>query len=386
MKRIRDESLADAITPAERSWRQVTRSVSVRIGERVAGLDLKGLRVACFQHVLHDSALVMLPLVRAGAEVRVAAVNPESTDDAAAAYLARGGAEVWAWSGMSEEERRAGLEWLVSEPADALSDMGGELILAATERGLAPRGALEATTSGLHRLADVQLSFPVFNWNDAALKDRLHNRHHVGLDVWPAFSTITGLAPHGRTVLVVGFGPVGRGVALRARDLGAIVSVAELDPVRALEAQHHGCRDVTITEGLAESSIVVTATGREGVVGPAQLGAVRDGAILFNVGHSNREIDVQWLDEMPHEPVRRHIDRYEVEGKHLFLLNRGSLLNLAPGIGTLIEELFDPFSAMMVRGLEWILTGGADGAEPGLQPYPLQLEHEIADLVRAARG
>jgi len=355
MNRIKDESLADSVTPGERSWWRVTRPVSSELGERAAGLDLKGLRVACFQHVLHDSALVMLPLVRAGAQVRVAAVNPESTDDAAAAYLARGGVEVWAWSGMSEAERQAGLEWVASEPADALSDMGGELIVATTEQGFAPRGALEATTSGLHRLADVEVPFPVFNWNDAALKDRLHNRHHVGLDVWPAFSKITGLAPHGRPILVVGFGPVGRGVALRARGLGAIVSVAELDPIRALEAQHHGCRDIALEEGLAAASIVVTATGMEGVLGPAQLGLVRDGAILFNVGHSNREIDVEWLEGMPHEPVRRHIDRYQVEDKRLFLLNRGSLVNLAPGIGTVILELFDPFSAMMLRGLEWNL-------------------------------
>lgn len=385
MNRIKDESLADSVTPGERSWWRVTRPVSSELGERAAGLDLKGLRVACFQHVLHDSALVMLPLVRAGAQVRVAAVNPESTDDAAAAYLARGGVEVWAWSGMSEAERQAGLEWVASEPADALSDMGGELIVATTEQGFAPRGALEATTSGLHRLADVEVPFPVFNWNDAALKDRLHNRHHVGLDVWPAFSKITGLAPHGRPILVVGFGPVGRGVALRARGLGAIVSVAELDPIRALEAQHHGCRDIALEEGLAAASIVVTATGMEGVLGPAQLGLVRDGAILFNVGHSNREIDVEWLEGMPHEPVRRHIDRYQVEDKRLFLLNRGSLVNLAPGIGTVILELFDPFSAMMLRGLEWILTGGADAAPLGLQPYPLQLEREIADLARASR-
>ncbi len=386
MIRIKDQSLAGAVTAGEESWWRVTLPVSSRVGDLVGSLDLHGLRVACFQHVLLNTAVIVLPLVRAGARVSVAAVNPDSTDDVAAAYLARHGVEVWAWSGMTEADRQAGLEWLVSEPADALSDMGGELIATTTERGLAPRGALEATTSGLHRLLDVDVPFPVFNWNNAALKDRLHNRHHVGLDVWPAFSYITGLAPHGRSVLVIGFGPVGKGVALRARDLGAIVSVAEVDPVRALEAQHHGCRDVSLEEGLDSSSVVVTATGREGVLGPNQLATVRDGAILFNVGHSNREIDVEWLGGLPHEPVRRHIDRYELEGKHTFLLNRGSLLNLAPGLGTVIQELFDPFSAIMLRGLNWILTGGAETAERGLQPYPPHLEREIADLARTGRA
>ena len=121
---------------------------------------------------------------------------------------------------------------------------GGELIATTAAAGHRVDGALEATTSGLHRLDGVDLTFPVLNWNDALLKDRIHNRHHVGMDVWPMFSALTGLGIHGRSILVLGFGPVGRGVALRALALGAIVSVVEPDPVRAFEAQQHGCRVV----------------------------------------------------------------------------------------------------------------------------------------------
>lgn len=384
--RIRDAALADGVTEAEQAWWRTTQAVSTAVGDRVAGLDLRGLRVACFQHVLRDFALVALPLLRAGARVRVAAVNPDSTDDAAAAFLAREGVEVWAWSRMTHAERREGLDWLLAAPADAISDMGGEAIAAAAERGLAPRGALEATTSGIHRLRDLPLPFPVFDWNGIALKDRIHNRHHVGLETWPAFSDITGLAVHGRSVLVVGFGPVGRGVALHARTLGGIVSVAEVDPVRALEAQQHGCRDVTLADGLADASIVVTATGREGVLGADELRRLRPGAIVLNVGHSDREIDVDWLDRHPHGPVRRYVERYSIDGKDVYLLNRGSLVNLAPGAGIGTEELFDPFSALILRGLAWILEGGADGRPVGLQPYPADLEREIAELARAARA
>ncbi len=386
MSRIRDLGLASEVTPAERSWWRTTLPVSTTIGRRVETLDLRGMRVACFHHVLTDHALIVLPLVRAGAQVRIAAVNPDSTNDTAAALLVSEGVEVWAWSGMSEADRDHGLRWLLSEPADAISDMGGEAIEAAVAGGMKPRGALEATMSGLHRLRGIELSFPVFNWNDAALKDRIHNRHHVGLQTWPAFSDITGLAVHGRSVLVVGFGPVGRGVALRARALGAIVWVAEVDPVRAVEAQHHGCRDVGLDEGLATSAIIVTATGHERVLGPDQLRMVRSGAILFNVGHSNREVDVDWLDEHPHEPVRRHVEHYSVDGRDLFLLNRGSLLNLAPGAGIWTQELFDPFAAMILRGLSWILEGGAAAYPPGLQLYPAELEGEIAELARATRS
>ena len=265
--------------------------------------------------------------------------------------------------------------------------MGGELILANSRRGDAlPRAALEATTSGIHLLAGVDVPFPVFDWNGIPLKDRIHNRHHVGIQAWPAISDITGLAPYGRTVLVVGFGPVGRGVAIHARTLGAIVSVAEVDPVKCLEALHHGLRVVPLDEGLRTCSIIVTATGREGVIGPDQLRGTRSGAILANVGHSNREIDVDWLERHPKQAVRRHIDRYTIGDSDLYLLNRGSLVNLAAGAGLEVDELFDPFAAIILLGLTWILEGGADGSQPGLQPYPASLEREIAELSLAARS
>jgi adenosylhomocysteinase len=286
---------------------------------------------------------------------------------------------------MDDTEYWDGLAWVAAEPADVISDMGGELLAATVSAGYAPLGGLEATTSGLHRLADVALTFPVFNWNNAELKDRVHNRHHVGLEMWPMFSAITGLAVHGRPVLVVGFGPVGRGVAIQARSRGAVVSVADLDPVRRNEAQQYGCRVVTLEEGLVDAGIVVTATGVDGVIGPDQLGGVRDGVILCNVGHTNREIDLPWLDGHPHRQVRRYIERYEVDGKSLFLLNRGSLLNLAAGVMPATDELFDPFSAMILHGIMWILEGGAAQYDPGLHPYPKHLEHQIASAVLDAR-
>lgn len=385
MHKVKDISLGARVDDAEESWWRILMPVSTHLGEQLSGIDLGGLTAACRQHIRMNTVPTVLPLVQAGARVRIAAVNPDSTDDVAAALLAARGAEVWAWSRMTDREVREGLDWLLSEPADAVSDMGGELIAELAVGDGRPAGALEGTMSGLHRLADLDIPFPVFNWNSVPLKDRLHNRHHVGLTAWPAFSAITGLALHGRSVLVIGFGPVGRGVALHARALGAVVSVAEVDPVRALEAQHHGCRDVALEEGLASCSIVVTATGREAVLGPEQLGLLRAGAILVNVGHSNREIDVMWLDRQSHQSVRQSIDRYTIDDRDVFLINQGSLVNLAPNTGVAIDEFFDPFAAIMLQGLAWILRGGAEQAEPGLQPYPIHLGKEVAELARSSR-
>ncbi len=385
MYKVKDISLGARVDDAEESWWRILMPVSTHLGEQLSGIDLSGLTAACRQHIRMNTVATVLPLVRAGARVRIAAVNPDSTDDVAAALLAARGVEVWAWSRMTDREVREGLDWLLSEPAEAVSDMGGELIAGFAVRDGRPAGALEGTMSGLHRLADLDIPFPVFDWNSVPLKDRLHNRHHVGLTAWPAFSAVTGLALHGRSVLVIGFGPVGRGVALHARALGAVVSVAEVDPVRALEAQHHGCRDVALEEGLASCSIVVTATGREAVLGPEQLSRLRPGAILVNVGHSNREIDVTWLDRQSHQSVRQSIDRYTIDDRDVFLINRGSLVNLAPNTGVAIDEFFDPFAAIMLQGLAWILRGGAQQAEPGLQPYPVRLAQEVAELARRSR-
>jgi len=386
MKRVKDLALADGVGAAEKSWWSVLLPVSMEVGRRVSSLDLSGATVSCFQHLTMVNAATMFPLMEAGARLRIAAVNPDSTDDVAAAYLAAQGAEVWAWSRMTNDQVGEGLEWLLSEPADAVSDMGGECIAALVGADSFPAGALEATTSGLHRLAGLTIPFPVFDWNSIPLKDRIHNRHHVGLTAWPAFSTITGLALYGRSVLVIGFGPVGRGVAMTARSLGAAVSVAELDPVRALEAQHHGFPDVALGDGLASSSIVVTATGVEGVLGSDHLRRLPPNAILVNVGHSNREIDVDWLERQPCESIRPSIDRFTIDDRAVFLINRGSLVNLAPEAHGGIEEYFDPFAAIILHGLAWIVDGGAVGYPSGIQPYPQHLEGDIADLTRSARN
>jgi adenosylhomocysteinase len=366
------------VDSAELEWIAWTHPITTALGTEVAASDLSGRTVACHQHITPNSICVVGPLLQAGARVRIAPCNPDSTDDRTVAHLTSMGAEVRGRAGMSAAERADALAWLASEPADALCDMGGELIVAAAEAGHRPAGALEATTTGLHRLAGLDIPFPVLDWNGIALKDLIHNRHHVGAETWPAFTAITGLSLYGREVVVVGFGPVGQGVALLARDLGANVTVVDLDPVRLVLAQHHGCRVADFDHAVRNASVIVTATGFDGVIGAAQIGSLADGAILVNVGHSNREIDVDWLDQQPHTNLRRHLERYEVNGRRVHLLNNGSLVNLAVGLGAGAPQLFDPFAAIMLLGLDAILHGRTIGLSAGVQRYPADLETRVA--------
>ena len=366
------------VDASELEWIAWTTPITTSFGYVVAMSDFRGRTVACRQHILADTIGIFSPLVKAGARVRLAPCNPDSTDDRTAEHLASIGVEVRARSGMTADELDESLAWLVSEPADALCDMGGDLIAAAAAAGHQPLGALEATTTGLHRLHGMQIPFPVLDWNGIALKELIHNRHHVGVETWPAFTAITGLALYGREVVVVGFGPVGQGVAARARDLGAVVTVVDLDPVRLVQARHDGCRVADMGIALGTASVVVTATGFEGVLGERQLANVADGAILVNVGHSDREIDVDWLDRHPSTRVRRHLERYELDGRRVYLLNRGSLVNLAPGLGISAAQLFDPFAAIMLIGLDAILNGQAAHLPHGLQRYPDALDARVA--------
>jgi len=374
------------VDTAELDWIAWTNPITTAFGTEVAASDLSGRTVACHQHVTPNNICVVGPLVEAGARVRIAPCNPDSTDDRAASHLASMGVEIRGRAGMSAVEHADALAWLASEPADALCDMGGELIAAAAAAGHRPAGALEATTTGLHRLAGLDIPFPVLDWNGIALKDLIHNRHHVGAETWPAFAAITGLSLYGREIVVVGFGPVGQGVALRARDLGANVTVVDLDPVRLIQAQHHGCRVADFDDAVRRASVVVTATGFDGVVEAAQIVRLADGAILMNVGHSNREIDVDWLDQHPHTELRRHLERYEVNGKRLHLLNRGSLVNLAVGLGNGAAQLFDPFAAIMLLGLDAILEGRIADLPAGVQRYPAELETRVARALVDSTG
>ena len=363
---------------AELEWIAWTNPITTGFGAEVAASDISGRTVACHQHILPESICIVGPLLQAGARVRMAPCNPDSTDDRTATHLASMGVEIRGHAGMSAAEQADALAWLANEPADALCDMGGDLIATTAAAGHGPAGALEATTTGLHRLAGLEIPFPVLDWNGIALKELIHNRHHVGAETWPAFTAITGLSLYGREIVVVGFGPVGQGVALRARDLGANVTVVDLDPVRLIQAQHHGCRVADFDDAVRRASVIVTATGFDGVVGAAQIERLPDGAILMNVGHSHREIDVDWLNQHPHTGLRRHLERYEVNGRCVHLLNRGSLVNLAAGLGTGAPQLFDPFAAIMLLGLDAILKGRTADLPAGVQRYPAQLETRVA--------
>ncbi len=378
--RIKNPDLAAQVDEGQLEWFRYLSPLTEHYARQIVQRDYRGKRLAYWGHITGQNLLtMMLALKQAGAEIVVGACNVDSTDDAVAAYTASKGITVYGWQGMSQADYDANLASVRRFDADYLCDMGGELCIAYLDKTPPVKGALEATTSGLHRLKKHRLPFPVFDWNSIPLKD-LHNRFHVGDTIWPAFNHLTGMGLVGRRVLVVGQGPVGKGIAERARALGAVVQATDLDPVRLLEARHLGCETVSLNEGIAHCQIIVTATGMENVLRQEHLRRVRPGAILFNGGHSNREIDIDWLYQQPHRSLKAHIERFEIEDSYLFLLAQGSLLNLAAGAGPYGVDQFDHYTAVMLLGIAWMFDGLLADISPGLQRYPAHLEREIAEL------
>lgn len=378
--RIKNLELAAQIDDGQLAWYRYVAPITEHYVHQIAQRDYRGKRLAYWGHITgHNTVLIMSALKQAGAEIVIGACNVDSTDDVAAAYAVSEGISVYGWQGMSQSEYQENLAIVRSFEADYLCDMGGELCVAYLDKTPPVKGALEATTSGLHLLKKHRLPFPVFDWNSIPLKD-LHNRFHVGDSIWPAFSQVTHLGLFGKRVLVIGQGSVGKGIAERARDLGAIVQVADLDPVRLLEARHLGCEAVSLEEGLARCHVIVTATGVEGALREEHLRQVRPGSILFNAGHSNREIDIDWLYQQPHQRLKAHIERFDIGKTHLFLLAQGSLLNLAAGAGPYGIDQFDHYTAVMLLGIAWMFDGIPEDIVPGLQRYPAHLEREIAEL------
>ena len=322
--------------------------------------EVAGVRLAATVHLDDKTAVVVEELLTRGAEVYLAAPSTLTTHDDVVDYLTERGARAHAWRAMSEDDRIEGVHRALVWGPTHTCEMGADLSvlavkLAPGEQGTGIRAGLEATQTGVNALVGLDLPYPVFNWDHVPVKSGLHNRYAVGQGTWIAFVNATQLSLQGTRVLVIGFGPVGHGLAEMARALGAIVTVSECDPVRILEASYEGWRVASVEESLPCADVVVTATGRRGSLGRAQLELVPDGCFLVNAGHSEDEIDLSALG--PRAPVAPHVEECAVAGRSLLLFAGGAPANITAGFGDTLNS-FDVTLAVMVRGLGHVITDG----------------------------
>jgi adenosylhomocysteinase len=331
---------------------------------------LQGVRLACSMHLDVKMVPLVEGLLERGAQVFLLTCNPGTVQDDVVAALVARGASAEAWRDMSRNAHAAAIEKALDWGPTHLCEMGADVTLALHQGGRAPavRAGLEATGSGIARLAGIDLGYPVFNWDDLPVKEGLHNRHMVGLTTWHAFFERTRLTLHGKRVLVIGYGLVGRGVADAARAYGGSVCVAERDPVRALEAAYAGWTVRRLDEAIPEADVVVTATGAAEVLGETELRDLKNGAFLLNVGHRSDEIDTATLLSHPHREVLPFVEEVSLGGRTVYLFAGGSMANLTAGFGDSLNA-FDVTMAVLVAGLRHI-TGSGALERPGLHMLP----------------
>ncbi len=346
-----------------------------------------GKKVALSVHLEAKTAYLCLVLAAGGAEMYVTGSNPLSTQDDVAAALVDAGLEVHAKYGCSEEEYYNHIRAVLSPGPNIIIDDGGDLVhMMHTElKDLIPGviGGCEETTTGIIRLEAMnregKLGFPMVKVNNAQCKHFFDNRYGTGQSVWDGINRTTNLIVAGKTVVVAGYGWCGKGVAMRAKGLGAQVIVTEIDPVKAIEAVMDGFSVMPMKEAAKYGDFFVTVTGCDKVIDEEDFMEMKDGAILCNAGHFDCEIDMAGLRKICGEgkPLRHNITGYTLpNGKTLAVLGEGRLVNLACGDGH-PAEIMDMSFAIQALSAKYLIEHGSELKEK-LIDVPEEVDRDVA--------
>jgi adenosylhomocysteinase len=356
----------------------------------------KGINMVVTIHLEAKTAYLAQTLHNCGANVVVTGSNPLSTQDDVAAALVKSGITVFATHACTAKQYDMYLDKALNSNPVLIIDDGGDLVhkLHTTRKNLIPNliGGSEETTTGVNRLralaASGKLQFPMIAVNDSYCKYLFDNRYGTGQSAWDGIMRTTNLSVAGKTVVVAGYGWCGKGVAMRAKGLGANVIVTEVDPVKGIEAVFDGFRVMPMQEAAKYGDFFITVTGCKDVIRKEHMKVMKDGVVLANAGHFDVEVnknDLQALSvEKPYE-VRKNITTYTMKnGHHLNLLGEGRLVNLACGDGHAVE-IMDLSFAMQFLAMRYLLEHKGK-LEKGLYVLPHELDTEVATLKLHALG
>lgn len=393
---VRDISLAPkGLAKIEWAYRNmpVLRAIESELIEKQ---PFKGLKISVSVHVEAKTACLARALSRGGAEVALTGCNPLSTqDDVAAGLASLDIMNIYAVHGDSEEEYWNRLRKALSFKPDIVIDDGGDfaLLLHSEMKDLAAsiKGGCEETTTGVHRLEilknENRLLYPVVAVNDARCKHLFDNRFGTGQSVWTAIMATTNLVVAGKTVVVAGYGMCGRGVAMRAKGLGAKVIVTEIDPVKACEAIMEGYQVMTMDEASSLGDFFVTVTGCKDVITAEHFAKMKDGAVCCNAGHFDCEVSVKELKEICVEQaeLRNNIIGYKLKnGNTVCIIAEGRLVNLASGDGHPVE-IMDMSFALQAQSAMFIAQNN-DRLPIDIYQTPEVIDNRVAEILLSTKG
>lgn len=355
---------------------------------------LKGARIAGCLHMTIQTAVLIETLTALGADVTWSSCNIFSTQDHAAAAIAAAGIPVYAWKGMNEEEFNWCIEQTIffgedRKPLNLILDDGGDLTnmildefpeLAAGIKGLS-----EETTTGVHRLYERMqngtLPLPAINVNDSVTKSKFDNKYGCKESAVDAVRRATDIMLAGKRVVVAGYGDVGKGTVASFQGAGAIVTVTEIDPICALQASMDGFEVKKLDTVIGNADIIVTATGNKDIVAERHFRAMKDKAIVCNIGHFDNEIDMAWLNGnygKSKVEIKLQVDKYTVEGKDIIVLAEGRLVNLGCATGHPSFVMSNSFTNQTLAQIE--LWKNADSYENKVYMLPKLLDEKVAHL------
>ncbi|MCS7120852.1 MAG: adenosylhomocysteinase [Nitrososphaerota archaeon] len=367
-------------------WAAMHMPVLSKIAERFRReKPLEGLNIGACLHVTKETAVLVEALAEGGAEVSLCGSNPLSTQDEVAAYLAKQGIHVYAWKGETTDEYYWCVNRVIDHQPTITLDDGADLVTtihtSRAEALLDVKGGTEETTTGVIRLKAMAekgaLRYPIIAVNDAYTKYLFDNRYGTGQSSIDGILRATNILLAGKKFVVCGYGWCGRGLALRARGMGANVIVTEVNPIRALEAVMDGFQVMPLTEASEVGDIFVTVTGNINVIRKEHFSRMKDGAIIANSGHFNVEVKIPDLEELStsKRTVRPNLQEYMLrDGRRIYLLAEGRLVNLAAAEGHPSEVMDMSFSNQALC-VEYIANA------PRMEPRVYNVPPEIDELV-----
>ena len=355
---------------------------------------LKGARIAGCLHMTIQTAVLIETLTALGAEVTWSSCNIFSTQDHAAAAIAAAGIPVYAWKGMNEEEFNWCIEQTIffgedRKPLNLILDDGGDLTNVILdefpELASGIKGLSEETTTGVHRLYERMqngtLPLPAINVNDSVTKSKFDNKYGCKESAVDAVRRATDIMLAGKRVVVAGYGDVGKGTVASFQGAGAIVTVTEIDPICALQASMDGFEVKKLDTVIANADIIVTATGNKDIVAEQHFRAMKDKAIVCNIGHFDNEIDMTWLNKNYGDSkveIKPQVDKYTIKGKDIIILAEGRLVNLGCATGHPSFVMSNSFTNQTLAQIE--LWKHSDRYENKVYMLPKHLDEKVARL------
>lgn len=392
-KRVADPSLAPSGKSAY-EWAQGHMVALTRTIEKLAPKRLlEGRSVGVCLHVTKETSVFVKGLMQLGAKIFVAAANPLSTQDDVAAFLLQEGANVWAWRGETPKEYLDCIRSVLRSKPEVQIDDGADAHVTAHEENLSHGilGGTEETTTGITRLRALErqdrLRYPVIAVNNAKTKFLFDNRYGTGQSTLDGVLRATSLLMAGKTVVICGYGWVGKGIARRARGLDAHVLITEVDPLRALEAHMDGFEVLPLTEAAPKGELFITATGQTKVIRQEHIEKMKDGAILANAGHFDVEIDVEYLRRTAAQTriPRLNLEEYVMpRGKRIYLIGKGRVANLVAAEGHPPEVMSMSFSNQLLS--VFYIIENHNKLQKKLIDVPEEIDRQVAlNMLEASR-